>query len=50
MVDQLKVFVQVSALIMLHNLCLRYGTIDKIGLEENSVKMMRPYNPVEPLA
>ena len=27
-----------------------YGVIDEIGLEENSVKMMGMYNPLEPLA
>ena len=27
-----------------------YEAIDEIDLDENGVKMMGPYNPVEPLA
>ena len=39
LVGQLTGFLQVSALTMLQNLFLSYGTIDKNDLEENSVKM-----------
>ena len=35
---------------MLQHLLLGYKVIDEIDPEENSVKMMGPYNPVEPLA
>ena len=35
---------------MIQHLFSRYGAIDDIYLEENAVKMMGPYNPVEHLA
>ena len=47
---QLTVFGQVSALTTLHNILTSYGAIDEINLEENAVKMMRPYDPTETLA
>ena len=50
LVDQLTVFRQVTALQMLQHLSNYYSVIDYINLEENAVKMMGPYNPVEPLA
>ena len=43
-------FVQMSTLTMLKHIFSRYGAIDEIDLEENTVKMMGPYNPAEPLA
>ena len=49
-VDQLTGFEQVYALGMLRHLFTSYAAIDKIDLEENTVKMMGPYDPVEPLA
>ena len=49
LVDQITGFGQVSALTMLHHLFLRYGKIDKINLEESSVKMMGSYAPAETL-
>ena len=49
LVDQLTGFGQLSYLTIIHNLSLRYRTINEINLEENSVKMMGPYNPAEPL-
>ena len=50
LVDQLTGFGQVSALTMLQNLFTSYGVINKIDLEENSVKIMGPYEPAKPLA
>ena len=50
LVDQITGFGQVSALTMLHNLFFSYGMINEIYLEENSVKIMGPYDPDEPLA
>ena len=35
---------------MLQNLFASYREIDEIGLEENSVKMMGPYDPAETLS
>ena len=35
---------------MLQHLFSSYGEIGEIGLEENTVKMMGPYDPIEPLA
>ena len=37
LVDQLTIFVQVSALAMLQHLFTSYGEIDKLDLEENAV-------------
>ena len=50
LVDQLTGFGQVSALQTLQHLFASYSVIDKIRLEENTVKMMGPYDPAEPLA
>ena len=50
LVDQLTGFGQVSTLTILQHLFSSYGVIDKIDPEENSVKMMGPYDPAEPLA
>ena len=49
LVNQLIEFRKMSALTILQILFSRYGTVDKIDPEENSVKTMGPYNPVEPL-
>ena len=48
--DQLTGFRQVSSLAMLHNVFTLYREIDEIDLKENAVKMMEPYDPVEPLS
>ena len=48
--DQLTGFGQVSALTMMQHLFPRYRAIKKIDLEEDSVKMMGPYDPTEHLA
>ena len=50
LVDQLAGFGQVSELTMLQHLFSSYKIIYEINLEENSVKMMGPYNPMEPLS
>ena len=50
LVNQLTWFGQVYTLTMIQHLLSSYGTIDEINLEENVVKMMGPYDPVEPLA
>ena len=50
LVDQIIGSRQISALTILHNLLLIYGIIDAIDLEEKTVKMMGPYDHVEPLA
>ena len=50
MVDHITGFGQVSALTMLHNLFSNYRVIDKIDLEENTVKIFGPHDPAEPLA
>ena len=49
-VDQITGFGQVSARTMLQHLFSRYRATDKIYLKENVVKMMRPYDPAEPLS
>ena len=49
LVDQLTGLWQVYALITIQKLFSSYGEIEEIDLEENSVKMMGPYNPTEPL-
>ena len=46
---QITGFRQLSALNMIQHLFSSYGVIDKIDLEENVVKMMGTYDPVEPL-
>ena len=48
--DQLKGFRQVTSLEIIRHIFRSYGAIDEIKLEENSVKMMGPYDPAEPLA
>ena len=50
LMDQLAGFGKVTALQMFQRLFSSYGAIDKINLEENEVKIMGPYNPVEPLS
>ena len=50
LVDQLTGFGKFYALAILKNVFTSYVEIDKIGLEENAVKMMVPYDPVETLA
>ena len=48
--DQLSVLGQVTALYIMQHLFRAYGDIDKIYVKENSVKMVGPYETVEPLA
>ena len=48
--DQLKGFGQVSTLTMLQQLLSSYRAIDEIDLEENAVKIIGSYDPVEPLS
>ena len=50
LVDQMTVFGQVFTLTMLQHLLSKYGTIYKLDLEDNTIKMMGPYNPAETLA
>ena len=50
LVDKLIGFGQVSALTILKHLLSSYGEIDEIDLEENAVKMMGPYGPIEPFS
>ena len=50
LVDQLTWSWKVSAINILQHLFSSYGTIDEIDLEENAVKMMGTYYPIEPLA
>ena len=42
LVEQLTGFGQVSTLTIIQNLLSIYGKIDRIDLEENSIKMMGP--------
>ena len=49
LVDQLTGFGQVTALTIEQNFFSSYGAIDNIDLEENTVKVMGPYNPSKPL-
>ena len=49
LVDQLEGFGLVFALQMIQHLFTSYRAIDEIDLEENAVKMMRPYDPTESL-
>ena len=49
LVDHITGFGQVSALTMMNNLFSNYRVIDRIDLEENTVKIMGPYDPAEPL-
>ena len=49
LVDQLTNFGQVTALTILQHIFSRYGEIEEIGIEENAVKIIGPYNPTEPL-
>ena len=50
LVDQITGFVQVYALTTMKHMFPRYGAIEKIDLKKNAVKMMRPYDPAEPLS
>ena len=50
LVDQLTGFGQVFALTMLQHLLSSYRRIDKIDLEENSMKIMGLYNFKNPMA
>ena len=50
LVEHLTGFRQVSSLTMLQHLFSSYGTIDKMELLQNDVKMMGPYDPKEPLS
>ena len=50
LVEQLTVFLQFSTLTMLRHIFLRYGTIEEIDLEENTIKIMGPYDSAETLA
>ena len=50
LVYHLTGFTQVSTLTMIQYIFSRYRVIDKIYLEENAVKMMGTYDPVESLA
>ena len=50
LVDQLTGFVQVTMLKITQHLFKSYGEIDEIDLKENTVKMMGPYDPADPLA
>ena len=48
--EQLKVFVQLSEITVLHHLLTSSEAIDEIDLEETAVKMMGTYDPAEPLS
>ena len=48
--DKLTGFRQVTVLEMLQHLFRSYGEIDEIEPKENTVNMMGPYDPVEPLS
>ena len=50
LLDQMIVFGKVSTLTMLQHIFSKYGTIDELDLEENTIKMMGPYDPAETLA
>ena len=50
LVHQLTGFGKAKALTMLQQLFSICGEINEIDIEENAVKMMGPYNPVDPLA
>ena len=50
LVNQLTMAGQVSTLTILQHLFSSYRAIEEIDLDENSVKMMGPYDPVEPLS
>ena len=50
LVDQLTGFGMVYALDMLQHLFTSYEAIKEINLKENTVKIMEPYDPAEPLA
>ena len=49
LVDQITGFGQIYTLTMLQHLFSRYEATDKIDLEENTVKMLWPYDPAEHL-
>ena len=48
--DQFTLFGQVTALHILQYMLNSYGDIDEVDIEENTVKMMGPYDPAETLA
>ena len=50
LMDQLAGFGKVTALHILQHMFSSYGEIEKIDLNENVVKMMGTYDPVETLA
>ena len=50
LVNQLTMAGQVSTLTILQHLFSSYRAIEEIDLDENSVNMMGPYDPVEPLS
>ena len=50
LMDQFTLFGQVTALHILQYMLNSYGDIDEVDIEENTVKMMGPYDPAETLA
>ena len=50
LVNQLTGFGQITALTMPQYLFSGYRAIDEIDLKDNTVKMVGPYDPAEPLA
>ena len=48
--DQFTLFGQVTALHILQYMLNSYGEIDEVDIEENTVKMMGPYDPAETLS
>ena len=50
LVDQLKCFGHFYVLAILQHLFPFYEVIDEVDLEENTIKLMEPYDPAEPLA
>ena len=48
--DQFTLFGQVTALHILQYMLNSYGDIDEVDIEENTVKMMGPYDPAETLS
>ena len=47
LVEQLTGFGQVTSLTMLQHIFSSYRMIDNIGLKENAVKMIGPYDPAK---
>ena len=50
LVEHMTKFVQESELTMIQHLFTNYRWTDKIYLEENALKIIRPYEPMETLA